>query len=119
MVMVSPAGAAAEFCRYARARSPAPLEKVVDAGPRVQAPLTLSETWTWPVESYWPNQPASRSPAATGRDSVIATLATRVAVVTAPLWSACTPFGAGVLTARDVEAAEWLPLPSNASTEYW
>src|SRR5450631_3645304 len=118
MVMVSPAGAAAEFCRYARARSPAPLEKVVDAGPRVQAPLTLSETWTWPVESYWPNQPASRSPAATGRVKVMVTLATLPPVLTEPPCIQCGlgGGGAGVVTGSAVEAVEWFPAVSTAST---
>src|SRR2546430_11778231 len=37
---------------------------------RVQGPLTLSETCTWPDALYWPNHPTRRSPARTGLLSV-------------------------------------------------
>src|SRR5213083_2853379 len=38
----------------------------VDETERVQGPLTLSETCTWPDAPNWPNHPTSRSPAETG-----------------------------------------------------
>jgi hypothetical protein len=66
--------------------SPLPLENVVDALARVHVPLTVSETSTWPAESYWPNQPASRWPAWTGPDSVIVVVVTRVPVDAAQAW---------------------------------
>src|SRR2546422_665815 len=43
--------------------SPAPPH--VDETERVQGPLTLSETCTWPDAPAWPNHPSSTSPAAT------------------------------------------------------
>ena len=46
-------------------------------------------------------------------------LVTRVAVAAAPAWTAWTPVGAGVVTETGAERAEWLPLPSKASTVYW
>src|SRR5207245_10674222 len=33
---------------------------------RVQVPLTLSETRSWPDALYWPNHPTRRPPARTG-----------------------------------------------------
>src|SRR5207249_6169041 len=44
--------------------SPVPLHVVETE--RVQGPLTLSETRTWPATLYWLNHPISRSPARTG-----------------------------------------------------
>src|SRR5438552_13786290 len=46
---------------------------------RVQAPFTLSETPTWPVESNCPNSPTKRSPAVTA-PSVTVVLVTRLPV---------------------------------------
>src|ERR1017187_7631954 len=98
--------------------SPPPLENVVDAVLRVQAPLTLSDTWTCPAESYWPNQPASRSPALTGFARWIVTLTTLLPVPTEPPWTHRAPGGgpAGVVTWTGDDWAEWLPALSKAST---
>src|ERR1700722_8372035 len=93
-----------------------PAPNVVEAVPRVHAPLTLSETFTCPAELYSPNQPTSRSPACTGADRVIVVLVTFEAVDTAPPCTAPVAPGAGVVagTAGD-DCAEWL-LPLKAST---
>src|ERR1700680_5287572 len=92
--------------------------QVVEAAARVQARFTLSDTVTWPAESYCPNQPTSRSPLATAA-SAIDVLVTRLPVVTPPL---CTNFGTaeavGVVTLIGVGAVEWFPAPSKASTVY-
>src|SRR3984957_8380752 len=98
--------------------SPAPLENFVDAEARVHTPLTLSDTWTCPAESYWPAQPTSRSPAATGLASWNVALATFEPVPKVP---PCTHFAlgggpAGVVTASGDDWAEWLPAASKAST---
>ena len=76
--------------------SPVPPLKVSDAE-RVQVPLTLLETCTWPAVLYSPNQPASRSPALTGWDRVsVSELALDPGESAIP----CTKLGelAGVLT---------------------
>ena len=95
--------------------SPPPLPNVVEAVLRVQAPLTLSETFTCPDELYSPNQPTSRSPACTGADRVIVVLVTCEAVDTAPPCTAAVPPGAGVVACTGADCAEWL-LPLKAST---
>ena len=46
--------------------SPPSFWNASDVGARVHAPLTLSDTCTWPEAPYWENQPTSRSPAFTG-----------------------------------------------------
>ena len=68
------------------ARSPW-LPKVVDALARVHVPLTLSETWTWPLELYWPNYPTSRSPAPTALLNWRVVLVTWVPVLVDAPWT--------------------------------
>src|ERR1700733_2794946 len=94
-----------------------PAPNVVEALLRVQAPLTLSETFTCPDALYSPNQPTSRSPACAGADSVIVVLVTWGAVDAEPPCTAVTPPGAGVVACTGVDCAEWL-LPLKASTVY-
>ena len=94
--------------------SPVEPFQVVDAGERVHAPLTLSDTVTWPAESYSPNQPTRRSPCPTAPNEIVR-LATREPVVTA---LPCTNLiWAGTCTGTAADALEWLPAASNASTE--
>src|ERR1700693_4879848 len=82
---------------------------------RVHAPFTLSDTVTWPVELYCPNQPTRRSPRPTA-PSLIVTLVTAEPVDATPL---CTNFGTpGTRTDAVADCAEWLPAASNASMEY-
>src|SRR5437867_1267580 len=50
--------------------SPVSSTKCSDAGARVQAPFTLSDTRTSPGAWYWENHPTSKSPWATGDVSV-------------------------------------------------
>ena len=50
--------------------SPVSSTKCSDRGARVQAPFTLSDTWTSPEAAYSENHPTSRSPWATGALSV-------------------------------------------------
>src|SRR5881628_1377607 len=47
------------------------------AAARVQAPFTLSDTWTCSGALYWLNHPTSRSPCATARVSVTVNAETR------------------------------------------
>jgi hypothetical protein len=74
--------------------SPPPLEKVVDAVLRAHTPLTLSDTWTCPAESYWLTQPTSRAPALTGAVSWNVALVT-LAVLKVPPCIQCGLGGAG------------------------
>src|SRR6185437_6528080 len=67
--------------------SPVSFWNVVDAGARVQAPFTLSETRTWPAVLYWANQPTSKSPAPTGEDRALVVDATRPPVAKALPWT--------------------------------
>src|SRR5438445_336901 len=60
--------------------SPPPLLKVSPAA-RCQAPFTLSDTDTVPLELYWANQPTRRSPWATGLVSLIVVEVTALPVV--------------------------------------
>src|SRR6266446_6473787 len=50
--------------------SPVSSSNFIARGARIQAPFTLSDTWTCPGALYSANQPTSRSPRATGRLSV-------------------------------------------------
>src|SRR5437867_3764575 len=50
--------------------SPVSSRKCSERGARVQAPFTLSDTWTSPEAAYSENHPTSRSPWATGAVSV-------------------------------------------------
>src|SRR5438045_3769962 len=50
--------------------SPVSSSKVIARGALVQAPFTLSDTWTCPGALYSATQPTSRSPWATGWSSV-------------------------------------------------
>src|SRR5450759_4825619 len=79
--------------------SPLPFLTVVAAGARVQAPFTLSETWTWPARLYWANQPTSRSPAPTALVKLTVLDATRDEVVNAEPWMYEAPEAAAVGTA--------------------
>ena len=77
----------------------------VDETERVQGPLTLSETCTWPDAPNWPNHPTSRSPAETGWVRV------RVYDVEGLGGEAAAPWTnsgdtAGVVTARGADCAE-------------
>src|ERR1700730_8262533 len=97
--------------------SPPPWENVVDAPARVQPPLTLSDTWTCPVESYWANHPTSRSPACTMPPNGIVALLTRPGVEIAPDCTAVIAPADGVVACTGGDDwAEWLPAPSKAST---
>src|SRR2546422_2580348 len=84
---------------------------------RVQAPLTLSETCTWPGALYWPNHPTSRSPARTGSLRVNVYDARRSAGEAPAPWTNSGE-AAGVMTVRDAERAERSFARSKASTEY-
>ena len=66
--------------------SPVSSRKVSDLGARVQAPFTLSDTWTRSGALYWANHPTSRSPWATGPVSVTATAETRDPLENAVPW---------------------------------
>src|SRR2546425_11617009 len=95
--------------------SPVPLHVVETE--RVQGPLTLSETRTWPVTLYWLNQPTRRSPGRTGSRRV------RVYDLRREAGEAATPWTnsidtAGVVTLRGADGAEWAFTRSKASTEY-
>ena len=79
--------------------SPLPFLTVVAAGARVQAPFTLSETWTWPARLYWANQPTSRSPAPTALVKLTVLDATRDEVVNAEPWTYEAPEAAAAGTA--------------------
>src|SRR5450759_2242872 len=79
--------------------SPLPFLTVVAAGARVQAPFTLSETWTWPARLYWANQPTSRSPAPTALVKLTVLDATRDEVVNAEPWMYEAPEAADAGTA--------------------
>src|SRR5690242_339473 len=97
--------------------SPPPLENVVAAPARVQGPLTLSDTWTCPVESYWANHPTIRSPARTAWPSGMVTLLTREPVETEPACTEVIDPGAVVVACTGGDDwGEWLPAPSTAST---
>jgi len=83
--------------------SPVPLHVVETE--RVQGPLTLSETRTWPATLYWLNHPISRSPARTGSVRV------RVCDVERKAGEAATPWTnsgdtAGVVIVRGADGAE-------------
>src|SRR6516164_3826317 len=95
--------------------SPVSFWKATAAGARIQGPLTLSETCTWPAALYWANHPTSRLPWATGPDRVRVVDATLVLVVPEV---PCTKAGEapGAVTWRPAEGAEWLPAASKAST---
>src|SRR2546422_2292950 len=68
--------------------SPVSSSKVSEpAAARVQAPFTLSDTWTCSGALYWLNHPTSRSPWATGRVSVTVNAETRDPVENAAPWT--------------------------------
>src|SRR5437763_1319440 len=69
----------------------------VDETERVQGPLTLSETCTWPDAPNWPNHPTSRSPADTASQLAAAP---RVAV---PCWA---PAALDVMSSANAEPFE-------------
>ena len=80
---------------------------------RVQAPFTLSETFTWPLELYCPNQPTRRSPAVT-LPKVRLTLVRRLPVLTEAPWIHTMLGGAvaGVVTdSAGEDWDEWVPPP--------
>ena len=97
------------------AMSPVPDENVVE-GPRVQAPLRLSDTCTCPGESNCANQPTSRSPAKTVLVNGSVVLVTLLALATDEPCTPWMPDGAGVVTLSALDCAEWLFAPSKAST---
>ncbi|TMB12742.1 MAG: hypothetical protein E6J71_23730 [Deltaproteobacteria bacterium] len=72
---------------------------------RVQGPLTLSETCTWPATAYWPNHPTSRSPARTGSLRVSVYDVWGLGGETATPWTNSGDW-AGAVTIRDVARAE-------------
>src|SRR5437870_12997413 len=83
--------------------SPAP-PHVVETE-RVQAPLTLSETRTWPDALYWPNHPTSRSPARTGSLRVRVYDGRRLAGEAATPWTNSGDT-TGVVTVKGAERSE-------------
>src|SRR5438094_2458473 len=86
-VTVGPPGAAWLFSRWYRAMSPASVSKVSDAGARVQAPFTLSDTRTGSEASVWETHPTSKSPSVTGRVSVTVNVEVREVVENAAPWT--------------------------------
>src|SRR2546426_686888 len=95
---------------------PPPLK--VSPAARCQAPFTLSDTDTVPLELYCANQPTRRSPWATGLVSLIVVEVTALPVVVAPAWTKATwpPLAAGVVTEAAADRGEGLPAGSKAST---
>src|SRR5438552_17790441 len=76
---------------------------------RVQAPFTLSDTLTWPVESNCPNSPTKRSPAVTA-PSVTVVLVTRLPVTkVVPCTKVMGKLADGVTALEGDEAA---PVPT-------
>src|SRR5207249_1316928 len=102
-VITRPDGAGAECSRWKSAMSPDP-PHVVETE-RVQGPLTLSETCTWPGAPNWPNHPTRRSPARTASDSVRVYDGSGLGAEAAAPWmnSGAT---AGVVTVRGADGAE-------------
>src|SRR5947207_4000932 len=84
---------------------------------RVQEPLTLSETRTWPDALYWPNHPTRRSPARTGSLSVSFNDVRRVPGEAPTPWTNSGDT-AGVVTVRGSDGSEGSSRRSKASTEY-
>src|SRR5438132_9121287 len=67
--------------------SPVSSSNFIARGARVQVPFTLSDTWTSSGALYWLNHPTSRSPCATGRESVTANAETRDPLENAVPWT--------------------------------
>src|SRR2546426_9810725 len=84
---------------------------------RVQGPLTLSETCTWPATAYWPNHPTSRSPARTGSLRVSVYDVWGLGGETATPWTNSGDW-AGAVTLKDDDRAELSFASSEASTDY-
>src|SRR5438094_587485 len=84
---------------------------------RVQGPLTLSETCTWPGAPNWLNHPTRRSPAATGSDRVRVSDGSGLGAEPAAPWMNAGD-AAGVVTVRGADCGERSFARSKASTEY-
>src|SRR5437764_13190345 len=95
--------------------SPAP-PHVVETE-RVQGPLTLSETCTWPGAPNWLNHPTRRSPAATGSDRVRVSDGSGLGAEPAAPWMNAGD-AAGVVTVRGADRGDRSFARSKASTEY-
>src|SRR5438552_10219599 len=84
---------------------------------RVQRPLTLSKTCTWPEVPNWLNHPTRRSPARTGSVNM------RVSDRWGGPDEAAAPWtnsgdATGVVTVRGTDGAEWSSARWRASTGY-
>src|SRR5207244_11513493 len=84
---------------------------------RVQGPLTLSETRTWPEAPNWLNQPTRRSPACTGSVKGRLYDDTWDPVEAAAPWTNSGD-AAGVVTVSGADGAECSLARSEASTVY-
>src|SRR5437667_9666107 len=95
--------------------SPAP-PHVVETE-RVQGPLTLSETCTWPGAPNWLNHPTRRSPAATGSDRVGVSDGSGLWAEPAAPWRKPGD-AAGGATGRGADCGQRSSARSKASTEH-
>src|SRR5204862_6806022 len=84
---------------------------------RVQRPLTLSKTCTWPEAPYWLNHPTSRSPARTGSLSTMVSDRWGEPVEAAAPWMTSGD-ATGAATERDADGAGCSTASSEALTEY-